>query len=497
MAPSIEAKKAVLFHLLNLNLLMDLGVDPPLTPSPSTPSPQAPLEQCHLLYGQTACFSLQPPWVGPSRPVVRAPQSPEEIGTTFSLFTRQNYSVPVPLDPGQLSTIVGAPFTPGRPFKVVVHGYLSHGGVAWAKTLKGELLRAADQNVVVVDWSVGSMPPFSQAVANLRLVGAQLAYLIYSLNIFADVPISDFHLIGHSLGAHLNGQAGSILKRTYSLTLPRITGLDPAEPYFNDTNPVTRLDTSDATFVDVIHTDDAPILGFPLSLGMTQPIGHLDFYPNGGTQPGCDNGAPSCHHTRAITYFTESIRQSCPMLAVVCPSYQEFIDGECWGCDASHPCSPMGLAAAPLPVPHHTSLYLETRARSPHCGYHYRISVTASNSSEARDYQGEFAITHVKLEGHKDVSPTLKLSSQSHYYEADSTHRRVVLTRDIGRLKRITLHFEDPTWLFPRFKKAVFIESVTVEPLGKDIRWKFCFEVPVQKFDKDYVLTQKDMRDVC
>lgn len=36
--------------------------------------------------------------------------------------------------------------------------------------------------------------------------------------------------------------------------------------------------------------------------------------------------APNCHHTRAITYFTESIRQSCTMLAVACPSYQEFIN---------------------------------------------------------------------------------------------------------------------------------------------------------------------------
>jgi hypothetical protein len=64
--------------------------------------------------------------------------------------------------------------------------------------------------------------------------------------------------------------------------------LDPAEPHFADTDPIMRLDPSDADFVDVIHTDAAPFIsgGF----GIKQPVGHVDFYPNGGEiQPGCEN----------------------------------------------------------------------------------------------------------------------------------------------------------------------------------------------------------------
>jgi pancreatic triacylglycerol lipase len=40
-----------------------------------------------------------------------------------------------------------------------------------------------------------------------------------------------------------------------------------------------RLDPTDAEFVDVIHTDSESILmgGY----GMEQPVGHVDFYPNG------------------------------------------------------------------------------------------------------------------------------------------------------------------------------------------------------------------------
>jgi len=42
--------------------------------------------------------------------------------------------------------------------------------------------------------------------------------------------------------------------------------LDPAGPYFEDTDPSVRLDPTDAMFVDVIHTDGTHNL--LLGLGM-------------------------------------------------------------------------------------------------------------------------------------------------------------------------------------------------------------------------------------
>ena len=50
--------------------------------------------------------------------------------------------------------------------------------------------------------------------------------------------------------------------------------------------PEVRLDSTDAIFVDAIHTDAVPLdeAGF----GARSPCGHIDFYPNGGgSQPGC------------------------------------------------------------------------------------------------------------------------------------------------------------------------------------------------------------------
>ncbi|KAI2557384.1 pancreatic lipase related protein 1, partial [Homo sapiens] len=44
--------------------------------------------------------------------------------------------------------------------------------------------------------------------------------------------------------------------------LSRITGLDPVEASFESTPEEVRLDPSDADFVDVIHTDAAPLIPF-------------------------------------------------------------------------------------------------------------------------------------------------------------------------------------------------------------------------------------------
>lgn len=78
------------------------------------------------------------------------------------------------------------------------------------------------------------------------------------------------------------------LRNKTDTSLIHSTGLDPAGPLFESQDPRARLDSSDATFVDVIHSNgENLILG---GLGSWQPMGHVDFYPNGGRmQKGCSN----------------------------------------------------------------------------------------------------------------------------------------------------------------------------------------------------------------
>lgn len=128
-----------------------------------------------------------------------------------------------------------------------------------------------------------------------------------------------------------------------------------------------RVNRWQAGFVDVIHSDFNPIF----SLGLTIPVGDIDFFPNAGTpQPGCirdkitqgimelkDEGLIVglfqwvryllfCSHYRSHEWFFESVRnRECTFIGVRCPNYEMFLNGEC-SCDTSpHSCAPMGIDA--------------------------------------------------------------------------------------------------------------------------------------------------------
>lgn len=119
------------------------------------------------------------------------------------------------------------------------------------------------------------------------------------------MPLDNLHLIGYSLGAHVAGFAGSHAnskvgritgENGVSLCVTRgadfnitsvCSGLDPAGPDFEGEHAHRRLSPDDAHFVDVLHTFTRGSLG--LSIGIQQPVGHVDIYPNGGSfQPGCN-----------------------------------------------------------------------------------------------------------------------------------------------------------------------------------------------------------------
>lgn len=85
--------------------------------------------------------------------------------------------------------------------------------------------------------------------------------------------------------------------------------------------PEGRLNVTDASFVQTIHTSD---VGFQFSAG----LGHMRFYPNFGvSQPGCANA--DCSHARSYELFAESITTANHSVARRCENYAAITSKNC------------------------------------------------------------------------------------------------------------------------------------------------------------------------
>ncbi|XP_062528667.1 pancreatic lipase-related protein 3 isoform X3 [Bombyx mori] len=213
----------------------------------------------------------------------------------------------------------------------------------------------ADVNVIAVDWSGGGNTwKYWRAVANAKRVVSDVNGFMRQLMSTSGAKTKSFHFVGHSLGAHIAACVSFHIGG-----VARITGLDPAQPCFNSPNSTDRLDPSDADFVDVIHTNGRLLT--KLGLGLPDPIGHADFYPNGGMkQPGCYNNSNSvwssifpslqqaiCSHGRAYLLFTESlINNNCSFRAYKWNLTYEGVNASIRAtCDNIGSCSEMGIKA--------------------------------------------------------------------------------------------------------------------------------------------------------
>lgn len=284
-------------------------------------------------------------------------------------------------------------------------------------------------SVVIIDWGGGSSPPYTQAVANIRLVGVITAHIIHMVYKEVKLPNLDrVHILGHSLGSHLAGYAGYTLQSEFGLILGRITALDPAEPLFADTDLIVRLDKNDAKFVDVIHTDASPFSNF--GLGMRNPIGHVDFYPNGGyNNPGCDASMQdyiqqekgsffwgiqqflSCNHIRSHQFMTDSLKVKCPSKGISCDSYDDFKYGHCFRCNENgHKCFQFGMNSINNYQHLHANgkildnnpirVYLMSDGPSQFCRTHYKVTIRMSLSEESTVHGGEIGIVSMVLHNH-------------------------------------------------------------------------------------------------
>ena len=202
---------------------------------------------------------------------------------------------------------------------ILIHGFQGNADkYQWVSRMMPKILEAdprSNVGVLVVDWRKGARQRFKtdmvyhQAAANTRYVGVATALVVKHLQ--ADT----IHCIGHSLGAHTCGFLGLAMQqdKEHVQTLDRITGLDPAGPLFlvtldsqplSNITPDSRLDETDAIYVDILHTD-GDMLGTMTRLGHTDFYGGADSSMFGSDQACCT--PISCDHSEAPSRFLATI----------------------------------------------------------------------------------------------------------------------------------------------------------------------------------------------
>lgn len=213
--------------------------------------------------------------------------------------------------PFDLAALEHSGFNSSKNTRVIIGGYFAKEDEKWINEVVRNWLRLEPGNVIKVSWADSNRGLYHSAAFNSRIVGRQLTLLLHYLDRLYELDFDKLHLVGHSLGAHIAGFVGL----DFDGQLARITGLDPAGPIFTDLRMSVRLDPSDAKFVDVVHTNGGSLTRG--ALGMSMPLGHVDYYPNGGAiQPGCLMTGPladpvervACNHRRSYRYFIEILR---------------------------------------------------------------------------------------------------------------------------------------------------------------------------------------------
>lgn len=428
------------------------------------------------------CFHNGPPFHHPiNRPVSFLPEDRELISTKFSLYTSLDPQYKQILVADHPETLVRSNFNWRWPTKIIVHGFMdSSFFTTWMQRMKDEFLINGFYNVILVDWPIGAFLFFRKAVANCRVVGAEIAFLIQRLRDIKGAPPESFHIIAPSLGAHIAGYVGKRIKN-----LGRITGLDVGSPYFREVSPRVRLDSQDAILVDNIHSNAGE--NFLQGLGSKEAVGHLDFFPNNGNHhPGCEIFSKEkvwrnfyeflvniilCSHLRSIEFFIASIKYPDCFVGVPCSNYNDFSKGKCT-CTQDNPCYSMGLHAE-KPFTTYTSriLYLKTSSQYPYCLFQYQIVLELEWLRNGVEY-GEFLMVIQDFSDEKETS--YSLNQENAYYPNVTYTFLMAIKKRLAPIKDVWLSWQriKHPFLNEGLVKIKYLKVTPITVLDERSPWK-------------------------
>ncbi|XP_049733192.1 phospholipase A1 member A isoform X1 [Elephas maximus indicus] len=403
----------------------------------------------------------------------------------FLLFTRSDPSC------GQLlkesSNLGNSGFNVSLGTKLLIHGFRALGTKpSWIDRLIRTLLHATDANVIAVDWVYGSTGVYFSAVENVVKVGLEISRFLHKL-LALGMQESSIHIIGVSLGAHVGGMVGHF----YNGQLGRITGLDPAGPEYTRASLEERLDAGDALFVEAIHTDTD-------NLGIRIPVGHVDYFVNGGQdQPGCPTFIHAgysyliCDHMRAVYLYISALESSCPLMAFPCASYEAFLAGHCLDCFNPFllSCPRIGLVEQSgvkiEPLPTEVRAYLLTTSRAPYCVHH---SLVEFHLKEARNKDTNIKVTFLS----SNFTSSVKITIPKQQLQGKGILAHPYPPCQINQVK---LKFQASKWALRKDRTTIVGKFCTAPLPLNDSKKMVCLPEPVNL--QASIAVFRDLKTAC
>ncbi|CAH3897926.1 unnamed protein product [Pieris brassicae] len=226
-----------------------------------------------------------------------------------------------------------------REIKFFVPGYKSHISKNAPELIRQVFKDIPNIYLIIIDHSFytssrgGNRKSYERSVNYSFYLGKAIGRLLAEFRQFG-FPSQNIHCIGHSLGSHILGYAGTTYFERTSERVRRITGIDPAGPCFSNSLIEEQLHSGAADYVEVFHCNAG-------GLGTTSVLADVDFFLNDGrVQPHCTVGlipgygesdAARCSHKACVKYWTYTVNHPGSFLSWACNSYKDFKNGKCSG----------------------------------------------------------------------------------------------------------------------------------------------------------------------
>ncbi|XP_031637679.1 phospholipase A1-like [Contarinia nasturtii] len=205
----------------------------------------------------------------------------------------------------------------------VISGGMGSNSYEFASNMK-DRVRSSD-TIIYVNWDtlngnhdsiLNLLTSYGTYAHNAPKVGEKTGILMEALAKDGAIDVSTLIGIGHSLGAHVIGNMGHYLAENVK-KIEHIIALDAAKPCFENWDQLQPISKKDAKILQVIHTNVR-------RFGYARKIGHIDIYPNDGTdQPNCGSipiKKDICNHSYAHQLFLKKA-----VSAYRSKSWKEFI----------------------------------------------------------------------------------------------------------------------------------------------------------------------------